>query len=186
MAIKTFTTGEVLTAADTNTYLANSGLVYVTSATLTTNTQINNCFTSTYVNYRIVVNVDTHTGGASNIGGQLSTGGTPYTTAANYYYAGSEQQYNGGGVVTVSNNGVNAFWVLGRLNGNDSACFVFDVINPQVAVKAFYQNNYSDTGYFGRIGGLLNVTNAFDGIKIYHLSGATIGGTVRIYGYRQA
>jgi hypothetical protein len=29
MAIKTFTTGEVLTAADTNTYLANSGLVYV-------------------------------------------------------------------------------------------------------------------------------------------------------------
>ena len=186
MAIKTFTDNTSLPASDINSFLANSGLVYITSATLTTNTQINNCFTSSYVNYRIVVNVDTHTGGASNIGGQLSTGGTPYTTAANYYYAGSEQQYNGGGVVTVSNNGVNAFWVLGRLNGNDSACFVFDVLSPQVAVKKFYQNNYSDTGYFGRIGGLINVTNAFDGIKIYHLSGATIGGTVRIYGYRQA
>ena len=31
MAIKTFTTGEVLTASDTNTYLANAGLVYITS-----------------------------------------------------------------------------------------------------------------------------------------------------------
>jgi hypothetical protein len=34
MAIKTFTTGEVLTASDTNTYLANSGLVYVKSQTI--------------------------------------------------------------------------------------------------------------------------------------------------------
>jgi hypothetical protein len=34
MAIKTFTTGEVLTASDTNTYLANSGLV-VMGATVT-------------------------------------------------------------------------------------------------------------------------------------------------------
>jgi hypothetical protein len=31
MAIKTFTTGEVLTASDTNTYLANSGLVFETT-----------------------------------------------------------------------------------------------------------------------------------------------------------
>ncbi len=29
MAVKTFTTGEVLTAADTNTYLNNGGLVYI-------------------------------------------------------------------------------------------------------------------------------------------------------------
>jgi hypothetical protein len=32
MAIKTFTTGEVLTAADTNTYLANSGLIRESAA----------------------------------------------------------------------------------------------------------------------------------------------------------
>ena len=44
MAIKTFTTGEVLTAADTNTYLANSGLVYVASGTVAANTALN--FTS--------------------------------------------------------------------------------------------------------------------------------------------
>ena len=31
MAVKTFSTGEVLTASDTNTYLNNGGLVYITS-----------------------------------------------------------------------------------------------------------------------------------------------------------
>ena len=60
MAIKTFTTGEVLTAADTNTYLANSGLVYITSvslagATAASPVAITSCFSSTYTNYRIVV-----------------------------------------------------------------------------------------------------------------------------------
>lgn len=186
MAVKTFTDNTALPASDINTFLANSGLVYVSTTTLTTSTQIDGCFTSAFVNYRVVVNVDTHTGGASNIGIQLSTGGTPYTTAANYYYAGSEQPYTNGAVTTVSNNGVNAFWVAGRLNGNSAAVFAFDIMNPQLSTRVkFYQNNYNDTGYFGRIGGLLNVTNVFDGMKVYHLSGATIGGSVRVYGYRQ-
>jgi len=187
MAIKTFTTGEVLTAADTNTYLNNGGLVYVSTTTLTTNTQIDGCFTSAFTNYRVVVNVDTHTGGASNMGVQLSTAGTPYTTAANYYYSGSELPYSTGTVTTINNNGANAYWVVGRLNGNTSGVFVFDIMNPQLSTRVkFYQNNYNDTGFFGRVGGLLNVTNVFDGMKVYHLSGATIGGSVRVYGYRQA
>jgi len=58
MAIKTFTTGEVLTAADTNTYLANSGLVYVSTTTFTaTSTRVAlplNTFTTTFDSYRIL------------------------------------------------------------------------------------------------------------------------------------
>ena len=40
MAIKTFVTGTVLTAADTNEYLANSGLVFVKGGTIATTTNI--------------------------------------------------------------------------------------------------------------------------------------------------
>jgi hypothetical protein len=57
MAIKTFTTGEVLTAADTNTYLANSGLVYVASTTVGTGVSsvtVSSAFNSTYDNYKII------------------------------------------------------------------------------------------------------------------------------------
>ena len=58
MAIKTFTTGEVLTAADTNTYLANSGLVLVKSQTIGTgvaSVTISDAFSTTYDNYRITI-----------------------------------------------------------------------------------------------------------------------------------
>ena len=38
MAIKTFTTGEVLTASDTNTYLNNGGLVFINQVSYTAST----------------------------------------------------------------------------------------------------------------------------------------------------
>ena len=59
MAIKTFTTGEVLTASDTNTYLANAGLVYIaaTTASAQTTIAIDNCFTTTYAHYFITYNL---------------------------------------------------------------------------------------------------------------------------------
>lgn len=53
MAIKTFTTGEVLTASDTNTYLANSGLVFVKSQTIgsaVTSVTVSDAFSATYDN----------------------------------------------------------------------------------------------------------------------------------------
>jgi hypothetical protein len=186
MTIKTFTTGEVLTAADTNEYLANSGLVYITSTALASSTQTNNVFTSAFQNYRIVVNIDTHSGGASNILAQMSTGGTTYTTAANYYYAGQEQPYTTGAMTTYSNNGAAAYFSLGRLNGNSSGIFICDLFNPQVALSTFYKSPFNDTGYSGMLGGLLNVSNSFDGIRIYHGAGNTVTGTIRFYGVRQA
>ena len=72
MAVKTFTSS-TLTASDTNTYLANAGLVYVTSVTggtgVTTIT-VSNCFSSTYDAYRIVL-----TGGTASSSESLSRRG---------------------------------------------------------------------------------------------------------------
>ena len=186
MAIKTFTTGEVLTAADTNTYLANSGLVYLATTALSSSTQTNNIFTSAYQNYRIVINVDTHTGGASNLLAQLSTGGTTYTTAANYFYVGQEQSYATATVATYANPGSVAYWNFARLNGNTPAISIIDVFNPQSTLQTFFKNQFVDTGYSGTVGGLLNVTNSFDGIRIYHGAGNTVTGSIRFYGYRKA
>jgi hypothetical protein len=87
MAIKTFTTGEVLTAADTNTYLANSGLVYITTTTATSGTTLNisNCFSSTFNNYRVIIS-GYQPSSASAIIMQLGTGSAVNT---NYYWAGA-------------------------------------------------------------------------------------------------
>ena len=64
MAIKNFTTGEVLTAADTNTYLANSGLVYVTSQTVgsaVSTVTVPGAFSTTWNDYRIIYSGGTAT-----------------------------------------------------------------------------------------------------------------------------
>ena len=59
MAVKTFTTGEVLTASDTNTYLNNGGLVYISGTTVGTGVSsvtVSSAFSSTYDNYRVIIN----------------------------------------------------------------------------------------------------------------------------------
>ena len=185
MAIKTFTTGEVLTAADTNTYLANAGWNYITSGALSSAVNFAGCFSATYLNYRIVVNVDTHTGGAANVFAFPLVGTTPNTTAANYKNSGSEQAYSGGSAVVVfGNDGATAGWPVGRLNGDGaSGIFYMEVMNPFAAVKSFYKSEYVDGGYSGQVGGLLTVTTSYDGIRF---TGPTMTGTVFIYGYRKA
>jgi hypothetical protein len=63
MAIKTFTTGEVLTAANTNTYLANSGLVTVGGGSFTNVASFDiTGFSSTYDMYQLVMTVGGVTG----------------------------------------------------------------------------------------------------------------------------
>ena len=184
MAIKTFTTGEVLTAADTNTYLANSGLVYITSGTLSSAVNFVGCFSSTYTNYRIVVNVDTHSGGAANVLAFPLVGSTPNTTAGNYFMVGQEQAYNSASLVTFANNGASAGWAVGRLSGDGaSAIFYTEIMNPYASVKTFFKTEYVDGSYSGRTGGLLSVTTSYDGIRF---TGPTMTGTVTIYGYRKA
>jgi len=187
MAIKTFTTGEVLTASDTNTYLNNGGLVYISEHTLSINTQINNCFTSTYRNYRIVVNIDTHSGGAINTLARLSAGGTPVGGGTNYYYTGAEQAYSSGGWVTYQNAGAYTYWLTGRLNGNTNAQFIMDILNPQSSAQnTFYKSQYTDMAYSGAVGGMYNATTSFDGIQILLAGGTSMSGKVYIYGYRTA
>jgi hypothetical protein len=187
MAIKTFTTGEVLTASDTNTYLNNGGLVYISETTLSINTQINNCFTTTYRNYRIVVNIDAHSGSAINTLARLSSGGTPVASGTAYLYSGAEQAYASSGWVTYANNGANTYWLTGRLNGNTPAQFIMDVLNPQSStLNTFYKSQYTDMAYSGVVGGAYNATTSFDGIQILLASGTSMSGKVFIYGYRQA
>ena len=84
MAIKTFTTGEVLTASDTNTYLANSGTQYVSSGTFAGVGSFDvTGFSSTYDAYELVVMAS---GNNSTVTAQIYSGATVRNTL---YYGGS-------------------------------------------------------------------------------------------------
>lgn len=187
MAIKTFTTGEVLTASDTNTYLANAGLVYVASATFSavSSVQINNCFTSTMDHYRIMYSGVGTTSGNDFIYGRLVDGTTP-TTAANYYH--------GTAYSTTGSSWANG-WVGSQtawkwaFTGDNRSQFALDLFDPQTTNKTTFSSQMfsSATGdaLWGVFGGLYNTTTQFEGVQIYPGSG-TFTGTLTVYGYRKA
>lgn len=186
MAVKTFTTGEVLTAADTNTYLANAYGVLITGASFSgvANVIVNNCFTSTYRNYRLVVHVTAHTGSA--VEGQINLRASGTNSSASYYYTRSGVTY--GGVATNEVGSNTSRWFVGRSNGSASAggSNAFDIViyGPQVADRTWYGGSAADGSYACNVGGYHDVQTAYDGFQMTY--SANITGTYRVYGLRDS
>jgi hypothetical protein len=189
MAIKTFTTGEVLTAADTNTYLANSGLVLVTSATVgsgVSSVTVANCFNSTYDNYIITLNGGTASVSNASIKCQLGpTSVSNYNTG--YYgflvygaYTGST--VSGAGL----NNGSSWNWI-GGMNGANGAYARFELQGPNLALwTRMMSQGYDGTSNSGALAGTHQYTNQYTGCTISPETGTLTGGVVTVYGYRKA
>jgi len=183
MAIKTFTTGEVLTASDTNTYLANAGLVYVTSTTIGTavsSVTVSNCFTATYDTYRIVVSGQ---GSASNNENGILTlnGGTTE------YYGGLIYGLAGGTapLLAAHNNTANfpyAFY-SSIVSG---VVATIEIHNPYVADYTMVQSTYWNTGGFGTFTGVRGANTQHTGFTLAPTTGTFTGNTITVYGYRKA
>jgi hypothetical protein len=192
MAVKTFSTGEVLTSGDTNTYLANSGLVYVAGGALSsTTTNFVGCFSATYDNYRIVVSKFNGIGGF--IGFRMLTGTTPFTSTV---YHNALVGANSLTATTASiDKAITTMGYFGYNFGNfTNGGFgsSYDMINPFGAGRMFFNGGYSS--YYdvtplmnvGSGGGGLDNTASYDGIQILNANGGTLVGNVAIYGYRKA
>ena len=183
MAIKTFTAGSVLTASDTNTYLANSGLVYVTSTSFTAATTVNvdNCFTSTYDNYRIIIRA-VGSGGLETAFMRMRASGT--NSLVNYYQGGWYASCtNASGYLSV-NNGT-AWFVLNVINAIPSNTSL-DVYAPKLAEHTNYTGQCSEAGTsMWAINGNHRVSTAYDGFSLY-LNATNMTGSVTVYGYRKA
>jgi hypothetical protein len=180
MAIKTFTTGEVLTASDTNTYLANSGLVFVKQETVGTtvaSVAVANAFSATYENYKI-----TYSGGASSAATVLDvtlTGSTNGHYAVMFYnpYAG------GASNAVYSNNRANWTHAGGGVASNPYLNIELQM--PFLAKPTFIVGNYADAANTGMITGYQSQATSFTGFTITPAAGTLTGGTITVYGYRK-
>ena len=184
MPIKSFVSGEILTASDTNAYLNNGGLVYITGQTIGTavsSVTVSNCFSSTYDNYRIVV-----TGGvaSTNIGLTLA-------------FSGVTTGYFGGLIGTkfdtsaVQGVGVNnaASWTWVGFADVNSMGLVADLMNVSSARRKYCASAFGffqAGGYYGGFVGECTNASAQTSLVVATSSGTMTGGTIRVYGYRQA
>jgi hypothetical protein len=183
MAVKTFTTGEVLTAADTNTYLNNGGLVYVTSQTVgsaVSSVTVSNCFSSTYTNYRIMIsNVDASVSGTS-LFMRFDAGGT-----TNYYSSVYYDSYTGTDTATLRRN-AQASGGIGTSGAADNTSAAVDVFQPNLAFRTTWAGLFSADGLQGWCGGTSVATTQYTDVTILPNSGTLTGGTIVVYGYRKA
>ena len=178
MAIKTFTTGEVLTAADTNTYLANSGLVFVKSQTVGSNqltVSVADAFSATYDNYKI-----TYTGGTIASNGPLDFNLNGSTLS--HYGIMSYNGYAGGANVVASNNA--ARWTHVGSGTVLSPNLNMEIQTPFLTKPTFAMSNYTDGSNTGMFTGYQSQSLSFTGFTITAGSGMT-GGTITVYGYRK-
>ena len=185
MAIKTFTTGEVLTAADTNTYLANSGLVYIASSTVTSGSSlsISSCFNSSFQNYKVIISNCKTTGAASsNI--VLRSGSTDATSS--YYYNGTYMTYTSATVNGINGSNV-ANWDSTILTSTSMVGASFDLFNPFAAEVTSIVITGGDprTGGGGLryLTGMHNANTSYNGFTF--TTGSTFTScTATVYGYR--
>ena len=160
-----------------------AGITLITNTSLSSGTiNINNCFSSTYKTYLIILTITNMSLGA-NIRFRLRASGTDSTTN----YKQQTIQFTGTSVST-SISAITDFWQWGNADPT-KAFFTVDLMNPFEADTTFAFAR-SLTGSAGAYTTPLvefpasyntNATS-YDGITIYSHNGATITGNARIYG----
>jgi hypothetical protein len=174
--------GEVLTAADLNAY---AGLVLVKSQTIGTtvaSVTVTDAFSSTFDNYRLVVDVDA--GSATGQSLYLRFG----ATAANYYSVKFGYRWGGTTVSAFINNG--AQMDIGAFSSEAGGSLSVDVFAPNLAretkvngLNAYGRVTTTPEGGILFCGGVLNDTTAYTAFTLTATAGTMTGGTIKVYGY---
>jgi len=187
MATKTFTQAQ-LNASDLNTF-ASKGDTFIASASVTAG-QINNCFTSAYENYKIVVSNYFATAD-SWLWFQLGSGGI--WSGGNYYQGGSYQAYSTGVISALTNNNVAPyFYVCGGCTSatNFPNSAVMNISQPAVSATTEYtlQGTYHLAGGIWMISSMGQHFDAtsYSSFRWGTTAGAVSSGNITVYGVMQA
>lgn len=149
------------------------GLVYITGGTVTLGSALSfdNCFSSTYANYRIFL---THTAG-NNPGMRLRAGGSDISLTN---YDNNTPNYTGGAAGGSTANSQSSWTVSNGTGYSAPEIFLgnpFASTNTAIAVNF----NRTDSSIWQVMGGRYNATTSCDGFSII---GTSITVTARIYG----
>lgn len=199
MAVKTFGS-ERLTSPDINTYLANSGLVQVTSGVTVTsvggtaatvsngsviigsgNTSItvSGAFSSTYDNYRIMMSGGSGSTADANIQMTLGASATGYSEAVIY------NTYAVNTPIGVSRANQTQWVWMGNTNVNQNVMNV-DLFGPFLTAHTYYRSYvlFTPTAQ-GSASGTHTVATSYSSFTLTPGAGTFNSGTIVIYGYRK-
>lgn len=161
--------------------LGAAGLTLISTTTIgsgVSTVTVSNAFSSTYDNYRIIIN-----GGVASTTSsmQMQLG----ATTTGYYDAGVFVAYNSS-TVNGNNNANAASWLVGQ-NTVDSLDSVIDLRSPNLAKNTHFSAQFSrstTTGPNWAYGGYVANTTQYTAFTVFPNTGTITGGTIRVYGYR--
>jgi hypothetical protein len=164
-----------------------SGLVLLntTSFSGVTSQSINDVFSTTYQNYKVLVNIDT-VASSDEVNLRLRVSGSD-NTSANYKW--QKASFGTSGALSGQGTGTGALGTYinaGSISGTYTSFFTMEFFNPFATdnTGVIAQSSYFDalanhgTTYAG---GLMSVTTSYTGFTFYSTS--NMNGTVRVYGY---
>jgi hypothetical protein len=190
----TLTADRTLTLPDktgTVALTSDPGLIFITEVTASGTagaTNIQDCFSATYDNYRIEV-TSLYSSSTANIGFQMLNGTTPLTTAT-YSHAFTGLSTLGASTNTFSNSFTRAS-VLDSYAGVTTGTCSFDIMRPFLVAQTNFIGSSSAlnsglNGYDIKTGiAIVETTVSYDGLRISAAAG-NISFKARVYGYRQA
>ena len=184
MPVPNFSPGEILTASA----MDKIGLWHITTVSPTPATVIavNNCFSSDYTNYRVLIS-PLGVSAASDIRIKLRIGTTPSSTE--YYMT---NVFASGGSISSTSENNQTSW-RGMFTGAsfaNYAALTFDIFSPNVATQTRYimqSSGWDGSSVINRsANGFHFVGSAYDGFELLSTTGgANITATISVYGYNK-
>jgi hypothetical protein len=185
---------DIDTAMNTALGTKKAGMVLLntTSFSAVASQSINDVFSATYDNYRIVANILGAGAGGGGFGTnlRLRVSGAD-NTASNYRYAGYGLGDNAAALFKVQSSGLATSFLLEAASSQSYSYKVIDVFSPFKTENTSiqYQGMYleSTPQFFGYdMGGVLSVTTSYTGFTLFTpTGGTTIEGRVSVYGYNK-
>lgn len=157
-----------------------AGLVLVKSQTIgsgVSSVTVTGAFSSTFDNYRIMINVDN-----SVTAGMLMT--LNNHASGNYYYSKTETSW--AGVINCFGGVAQNDFAIGSTRSGNGTCISVELMNPNRAEITAYSAEsvyFLTSGYSERIQGWHNSLSQATSVTVFPSSGTMTGGTIRVYGY---
>jgi hypothetical protein len=188
MAVKTFTDNTTLPASDINTFLANSGLTYISTTSFTTSSTIQfvGAFSDTYTNYRAVFSYLSSTGAGVLLRWLVGT-----TVQTGNIVSQSISVVSNVGAITAATRG-DEYGIFMAAFPTYPATASVDIYNPKAVGYSSYATqicNVPESATVSRLemfGGRNIATTQIDGFEITTAGAQTLTGTMTLFGYRKA
>ncbi len=175
------------TAMNTALGTKKAGMVLLntTSFSGVSSQSVNDVFSATYENYRIVWTAIVASGGEQNLSFRVRVSGTDLTTSTYVY---SEQSLGANGTSYNNTSTSATSIVLGRIGQNGYSSVFCDIAQPFLANRTTTNSASAADGttafFKGNGAGLVANTTSYTGFTFFP-SGSTITGTVSVYGYNK-